>query len=80
MVAWWFGVDGDELGSGGGEFIGGEAVECAVSGVAVDGEADAVATAVRDSKLPTEGDFPHLLIDTATWAGFLTGIKSGDIA
>jgi hypothetical protein len=39
----------------------------------------AATVAVRDSKLPTEGDFPHLLLDTATWSRFLTAIKTGDI-
>lgn len=38
------------------------------------------AVAVRDSKLPTSGDFPHLLLDSATWAGFLASVKSGEIA
>jgi hypothetical protein len=36
--------------------------------------------AVRDSKLPTEGDFPHLLVDNDTWSGLLAGIKNGSIA
>lgn len=36
--------------------------------------------AVRDSKLPTSGDFPHLLLDTDTWTGLITAIKSGGIA
>lgn len=36
--------------------------------------------AVRDSKLPTEGNFPHLLIDTATWAGLITAVKTGTIS
>ncbi|WP_205324072.1 DUF397 domain-containing protein [Glycomyces sp. YM15] len=36
--------------------------------------------AVRDSKLPTEGDFPHLLVDTATWTGLVTAMKAGSIA
>jgi hypothetical protein len=39
----------------------------------------AATIAVRDSKLPTEGDFPHLLLDTATWTGFLASVKSGVI-
>ncbi|HEU5128846.1 MAG TPA: DUF397 domain-containing protein [Glycomyces sp.] len=39
----------------------------------------ATAVAVRDSKLPTEGDFPHLLVDTHSWAGLVTAIKSGAI-
>lgn len=36
--------------------------------------------AVRDSKLPTEGDFPHLLVDNGTWSGLLAAIKDGSIA
>lgn len=40
----------------------------------------AATVAVRDSKLPTEGDFPHLLLDTDTWTGLITAIKTGDIA
>jgi hypothetical protein len=40
----------------------------------------AEAVAVRDSKLPTEGDFPHLLLDTDTWTGLITAIKSGEVA
>ncbi|MDA1368168.1 DUF397 domain-containing protein [Glycomyces algeriensis] len=39
----------------------------------------AATVAVRDSKLPTTGDFPHLLLDTATWSGLLTAIKTGDL-
>ncbi len=39
----------------------------------------ATAVAVRDSKLPTEGDFPHLLVDTHSWTGLVTAIKSGAI-
>jgi hypothetical protein len=39
---------------------------------------DAV-VAVRDSKLPTDGDFPHLLVDVATWSGLVAGIKGGSI-
>ncbi|MCD0444804.1 DUF397 domain-containing protein [Glycomyces sp. A-F 0318] len=35
--------------------------------------------AVRDSKLPTSGDFPHLLVDPASWTGLLTAIKTGDL-
>jgi hypothetical protein len=37
------------------------------------------AVAVRDSKLPTEGDFPHLLVSPASWTSLLTAIKSGDV-
>lgn len=40
----------------------------------------AATVAVRDSKLPTTGDFPHLLLDTATWSGLLAAIKTGDIS
>jgi hypothetical protein len=40
----------------------------------------AATVAVRDSKLLTEGDFPHLLLDTDTWTGLITAIKTGDIA
>lgn len=40
----------------------------------------AATVAVRDSKLPTTGDFPHLLLGTATWSGLLTAIKTGDIS
>jgi len=40
----------------------------------------AAAVAVRDSKLPTEGDFPHLLVDTHSWTGLVTAIKSGAIS
>lgn len=36
--------------------------------------------AVRDSKLPTEGDFPHLVLDGDSWSGLLSGIKAGDIS
>jgi hypothetical protein len=35
--------------------------------------------AVRDSKLPTEGEFPHLLVDTASWTGLIAAIKDGSI-
>ncbi|THV24412.1 DUF397 domain-containing protein [Glycomyces paridis] len=31
--------------------------------------------AVRDSKLPTEGNFPHLLVTAEEWTAFLSGIK-----
>ncbi|GAA2165562.1 MULTISPECIES: DUF397 domain-containing protein [Glycomyces] len=40
----------------------------------------ATTVAVRDSKLPTSGDFPHLLLDTDTWTGLIAAIKTGDIA
>jgi hypothetical protein len=40
----------------------------------------AATVAVRDSKLPTSGDFPHLLLDTDTWTGLIAAIKTGDIA
>jgi hypothetical protein len=40
----------------------------------------ATTVAVRDSKLPTYGDFPHLLLDTDTWTGLIAAIKTGDIA
>lgn len=50
----------------------GNCVEVAVPGEAV--------VAVRDSKLPTEGDFPHLLVDNGTWSGLLAGIKDGSIS
>jgi hypothetical protein len=36
--------------------------------------------AVRDSKLPTVGDFPKLMLDANGWSGLLAGIKSGDIS
>ncbi|WP_199034753.1 DUF397 domain-containing protein [Glycomyces salinus] len=36
--------------------------------------------AVRDSKLPTEGDFPHLLVDADAWSGLIAGIKDGSIS
>jgi hypothetical protein len=36
--------------------------------------------AVRDSKLPTEGDFPHLLVDSDSWTGLLAAIKAGDLS
>jgi hypothetical protein len=36
------------------------------------------AVAVRDSKLPTEGDFPHLLVGAGDWTAFLAGVKSGE--
>lgn len=36
----------------------------------------ATSVAVRDSKLPTEGDFPHLLVGTEDWSAFLSGIKT----
>jgi hypothetical protein len=39
----------------------------------------AATVAVRDSKLPTEGDFPHLLLDTDTWTGLVIAIKTGHI-
>jgi hypothetical protein len=38
------------------------------------------AVAVRDSKFPTSGDFPHLLLPTASWTAFTAAIKSGRIA
>lgn len=37
------------------------------------------AMAVRDSKLPTVGDFPHLLVGASNWNGFLGAIRSGKI-
>ncbi|WP_091052506.1 DUF397 domain-containing protein [Glycomyces sambucus] len=40
----------------------------------------AASIAVRDSKLPTEGDFPRLLLDTDTWTGLVSAIKSGELA
>lgn len=30
--------------------------------------------AIRDSKLPTDGDFPMLTVPRAEWAGFLAGL------
>lgn len=36
------------------------------------------AVAVRDSKLPTEGGFPHLLVGPGDWSAFLEGVKSSD--
>jgi len=36
--------------------------------------------AIRDSKLPTEGDFPRLVLDGDSWSGLIAGIKSGDIS
>jgi hypothetical protein len=36
------------------------------------------AVAVRDSKLPTEGDFPHLLVSPDDWASFLGAVKDAD--
>lgn len=36
--------------------------------------------AVRDSKLPTEGDFPHLVVDAGTWSGLIAAIKTGEVA
>ncbi|MDA1387508.1 MULTISPECIES: DUF397 domain-containing protein [Glycomyces] len=36
------------------------------------------AVAVRDSKLPTEGEFPHLLVNPGDWSAFLAGVKSGE--
>ena len=32
--------------------------------------------ALRDSKLDTTGDFPHLTIPAAEWAGFLTTVTT----
>jgi hypothetical protein len=37
------------------------------------------AIAVRDSKLLTTGDFPHLLLTPTDWAGLLGGIHSGHL-
>jgi len=34
--------------------------------------------AVRDSKLPTEGEFPHLLVYPGDWSAFLNGVKSSE--
>lgn len=44
------------------------------------GDAESPAFAIRDSKLPTDGDFPHLLVTTATWNGLITAAKSGNLA
>ena len=33
--------------------------------------------ALRDSKLDTTGDFPHLTVPAAEWAGFLTTVATG---
>ncbi|WP_344489202.1 DUF397 domain-containing protein [Glycomyces endophyticus] len=50
------------------------------NGNCVEAAPTAGAVAVRDSKLPTEGDFPHLLLDTSTWTGLVSAIKSGELA
>ncbi|WP_211116638.1 DUF397 domain-containing protein [Glycomyces buryatensis] len=50
------------------------------SGECVEVAPVAASFAIRDSKLPTEGDFPHLRVSTADLGGLLAGIKSGDIA
>lgn len=36
--------------------------------------------AIRDSKLPTDGDFPHLLVGADAWSGLIAGIKDGSIS
>ena len=38
------------------------------------------AVAVRDSKLPTEGNFPHLLVDAGTWSSLIAAVKTGEIS
>ncbi|THV43481.1 DUF397 domain-containing protein [Glycomyces buryatensis] len=40
----------------------------------------AASFAIRDSKLPTDGDFPRLRVSAADLDGLLSGIKSGEIA
>ena len=37
------------------------------------------AVLVRDSKLPTTGDFPTLAVPSADWAGFVSALRSGDL-
>lgn len=39
----------------------------------------AAVVAVRDSKLPTSGDFPVLTMTRPEWAGLLTALRSGDL-
>ncbi|WP_233163194.1 DUF397 domain-containing protein, partial [Glycomyces salinus] len=44
------------------------------------GDTDSPAFAIRDSKLPTDGDFPHLLVSAATWTALITAAKSDSLA
>lgn len=39
----------------------------------------ATSVAVRDSKLPTSGDFPYLAMSPADWTGLITAIRTGDL-
>ncbi|GAB3996086.1 hypothetical protein GCM10029992_15100 [Glycomyces albus] len=43
------------------------------------GGPNAPAFAIRDSKLPTSGDFPHLLLSAATWTALITAAKTGNL-
>ncbi|WP_199040242.1 DUF397 domain-containing protein [Glycomyces salinus] len=43
------------------------------------GGTESPAFAIRDSKLPTDGDFPHLLVSAATWTALITAAKSGTL-
>ncbi|GAA4915153.1 uncharacterized protein DUF397 [Stackebrandtia albiflava] len=36
----------------------------------------AAAIALRDSKLATTGDFPHLIVPVTEWAGLLAAVES----
>ena len=49
------------------------------NGQCVEAAHSASFVAVRDSKLDTIGNFPHLRLSTADWASLLTGIKSGQL-
>ncbi|MGH8793205.1 MAG: DUF397 domain-containing protein [Stackebrandtia sp.] len=35
--------------------------------------------AVRDSKLPTDGDFPYLAMSPADWTGLVNAIRTGKL-
>lgn len=39
----------------------------------------ATVVAVRDSKLPTTGDFPALAVNSGDWAGLLAEIRTGNL-
>lgn len=36
--------------------------------------------AIRDSKQATDRDFPHLAVPADNWAGFIAGIRSGELS
>lgn len=49
------------------------------NGTCVEAAAVTTTVAVRDSKLPTTGDFPVLTMTRTDWTGLLASLRSGDL-